>query len=416
MVTGGNHWRTSPPEPSNSAFCDAPGTASRVTDVPSGPHPGTVAAYERGAGAWTSARTADSRDRAAELGHAVERRRSLDPSGSSAGGGRTTVDLGCGPGWHVPALPQPSVALDASRAMLDLVSGHAPGAPRVRADLARLPFSPGSIAAAFATKAYVHLGAPEVPRALADLHRALDRDAPIVLSFFGSGPTADEASVDDTGYEGDPFPGRRFSLWHLDDLTAVVEGAGFEVDDLDMVRADDSVPHVWVTGRRRRTLPDTVGPGMRLLVCGLNPSLHAADAGVGFVTPGNRFWPAAIAAGLVSRDRDPFHALDHHGVGMTDLAKRATRRADELDPDEYRAGLVRFERTVRWLRPGAVCFVGLAGYRVAVDRRARPGPQERPLGSRPVYVMPSTSGLNTHSRLDDLTDHLRGALALSAGA
>ena len=27
----------------------------------------------------------------------------------------------------------------------------------------------------------------------------------------------------------------------------------------------------------------------------------------------------------------------------------------------------------------------------------------------PVYVMPSTSGLNAHSRLDDLTAHFRAA-------
>ncbi len=38
---------------------------------------------------------------------------------------------------------------------------------------------------------------------------------------------------------------------------------------------------------------------MRLLVSGLNPSLHAADAGVGYIGPGNRFWPAVAAAGLV---------------------------------------------------------------------------------------------------------------------
>ena len=34
-------------------------------------------------------------------------------------------------------------------------------------------------------------------------------------------------------------------------------------------------------------------------MCGLNPSLYAADAGVGFARPGNRFWPAALAAGIV---------------------------------------------------------------------------------------------------------------------
>ena len=66
---------------------------------------------------------------------------------------------------------------------------------------------------------------------------------------------------------------------------------------------------------------------MRLLVVGLNPSLYSADVGVGYRRPGNRFWPAALGAGLVTRDRDPSHALRVHGVGMTDLVKRATSNA-----------------------------------------------------------------------------------------
>ena len=64
-----------------------------------------------------------------------------------------------------------------------------------------------------------------------------------------------------------------------------------------------------VTAVRARTLPDTVGPGMRMLLVGLNPSLYAADAGVGFARPGNRFWPAMLAAGLATRDRDARHLL-----------------------------------------------------------------------------------------------------------
>jgi TDG/mug DNA glycosylase family protein len=284
----------------------------------------------------------------------------------------------------------------------------------VQADLADLPLAAGSVRAAFSAKAYVHLDARQVPRALADLHRVLAPDAPVALSFFGSGPRAAGASVAHESFEDDRFPGRRFSLWHLTELAAVIEGAGLEADGIELVGADRRVPHLWVEGRRRPTLADTVGPDMRLLVCGLNPSLRAAEAGVGFVTPGNRFWPAAIAAGVVERDRDPFHALDGPGIGMTDLVKRATRRADELAPEEYREGWGRVERLVRWLEPGAVCFVGLTGYRAAVDRRARPGVQDRRLAGRPVYVMPSTSGLNTHSRLEDLTEHLRRARALTS--
>lgn len=152
---------------------------------------------------------------------------------------------------------------------------------------------------------------------------------------------------------------------------------------------------------------------MRLLVCGLNPSLHAAKAGVGYVTPGNRFWPAALAAGLVTADRDPRHALEVDGVGFTDLVARASPRADRLTAAEYGSGVDRLDRLCRRWQPGAVCIVGLAGWRKAVDRTAVAGPQEPRLGGRPVYLMPSTSGLNAATGLDALIAHLRAALELA---
>ena len=68
-----------------------------------------------------------------------------------------------------------------------------------------------------------------------------------------------------------------------DDITAVLEGAGFDVVDA-VPDGDGGDRWLHVLARRARTLPDFVGPGMRLLVCGLNPSVRAADAGVGFVT------------------------------------------------------------------------------------------------------------------------------------
>ena len=165
-------------------------------------------------------------------------------------------------------------------------------------------------------------------------------------------------------------------------------------------------------GRRLRTLPDTVGPGMRVLVCGLNPSVVAADAGFGFAGATNRFWPAAIEAGLVTRVRDPLHALVVDGVGMTDLVKRATKGTADLSSTEYRAGAERVERLVRWLRPPLVLFVGLEGWRAAVDRTAQPGLQPSAFGGAMAYVMPSTSGLNAHARMADLVAHMRAALAL----
>ncbi len=182
----------------------------------------------------------------------------------------------------------------------------------------------------------------------------------------------------------------------------LLEGAGFVV-------AEDPATAGGLAVRRRWTIPDTVADHMAMLVCGLNPSPAAADAGIGFARPGNRFWPAALAAGIASSDRDPDHALEVHGLGMTDLVKRTTRRADELTVDEYRDGLARLERLARRHRPDVICFVGLAGWRAARDRRARPGVQPSTIGGCTVYVMPSTSGLNAHARLDDLTAHLRAA-------
>jgi double-stranded uracil-DNA glycosylase len=247
----------------------------------------------------------------------------------------------------------------------------------------------------------------ELPMKLAHLHRDMPVGSPLALDVDPGDHNAEQV--------------RR--------LRDVVVGAGFDVDELQA-----GEQRIRVRARRARTLADTVGPAMRLLVCGLNPSVYAADFGVGYARPGNRFWPAARAAGLVEcelggggfadhRRRagaggganvgDAIDALSRHGVGMTDLVKRATKGASELTAAEYREGAARVQRLVRWLRPGVVCFVGLAGWRAAVDRNAASGEQAAGFGGVPAYVMPSTSGANAHARLDDLADHLRAAAALS---
>jgi len=190
----------------------------------------------------------------------------------------------------------------------------------------------------------------------------------------------------------------------LDDLVA---GAGFAVE-----RARRTGGRCLIDARRERTLPDFVGPGMRMLVCGLNPSVVSADAGFGYAGATNRFWPVAVAAGIITRPRDPLAALSDDRVGMTDLVKRATPNADGLTAGEYRAGAERVGRLVEWLRPGVVLFVGLAGWRAAVDRRAVPGPQPASFGGARAYVMPSTSGRNARTSPAELADHMRRALAL----
>ena len=313
--------------------------------------------------------------------------------------GRVVADLGCGPGSYLPVLPDPTIGVDIAAPMLSRAAVAAPAAGLLQADLESLPFAPQSLGGAWSRNGHVHIPSGRFPWALAQLQRAMAVDAPLFLSLVRGdrdGPSAD-----------DHLAGRFFARWSAERVRDVVIGAGFAVEDI----ADEASGNVVVRATRVRTLADSVGPAMRLLVCGLNPSVVAADAGVGFAGATNRFWPAAVTAGLVDAPRSLRHALLDRGVGMTDLVKRATPKSAEVTRAEYAAGLERMARLVDWLRPGVVCMVGLEGWRAATDRRAPAGWQERQLGTRPVYVMPSTSGLNAGTSMAALVEHLRAALA-----
>ena len=309
------------------------------------------------------------------------------------------LDLGCGPGWSLPELPTPQIALDVTGAFIDRVAGYAPDALRVQADLEHLPFRRGAIGAAWASRSLIHVPRSSLPLALWDLHRSLRVGGPIHLTLL----TGD---TDFSELADDEFGGRRFARWPAALLGVVLEGAGFG----DVVISEPDQLLI-ATARRRRTLADTVGGDMSLLCVGLNPSPYAADVGVGFGRPGNRFWPAALEAGIVTADRDPIDALRRHGVGMTDVVKRATPRADEITKIEFEHGIERLDALCGWLQPRAVCIVGLSGWRAAVDRKAVVGPQERRLGGCPTFVMHNPSGLNAHVTVADLAEQLRSAAA-----
>src|SRR5690606_35809512 len=97
---------------------------------------------------------------------------------------------------------------------------------------------------------------------------------------------------------------------------------------------------------RNATVPDLVRPGLRLLFVGINPGLWTAATGTHFAHPGNRFYPALLRAGIIDRLPDASAgmtdaeraALLDRGIGITNLVRRATARADELSRDEFRAG------------------------------------------------------------------------------
>jgi TDG/mug DNA glycosylase family protein len=153
------------------------------------------------------------------------------------------------------------------------------------------------------------------------------------------------------------------------------------------------------------TVPDLVAPGLRVLFCGINPSLYSSAVGHHFARPGNRFWPALHAAGFTERLLAPRegHLLLALGYGITNLVARATATAAELGPGELRAARARLERKVRRLAPGWVAVLGIDAYASAF-RTPRPGigRQEQRLSGAGLWVLPNPSGLNANHQLPEL--------------
>ncbi|GAA0804212.1 G/U mismatch-specific DNA glycosylase [Spirilliplanes yamanashiensis] len=170
-----------------------------------------------------------------------------------------------------------------------------------------------------------------------------------------------------------------------------------------------------------RLLPDVVGPGLRVLFAGINPSLYSAAVGHHFARPGNRFWPALHRSGFTPELLHPSQdgELPALGLGITNVVARPTTRADELAPAEFVAGGAALAAKVAHWRPGCLAVVGVTAYRVAFGRpRAAMGPQPDTVGGRPVWVLPNPSGLNAHYTVDrlaavfaELRRHLAGGQA-----
>jgi TDG/mug DNA glycosylase family protein len=156
-----------------------------------------------------------------------------------------------------------------------------------------------------------------------------------------------------------------------------------------------------------RVVPDLVGPGLRVLLVGVNPSLWSGVTGAHFGRPTNRLWTTLHLAGFTSRRLHPTEAgeLLAAGVGVTNLVPRATARADEVTAEELRAGPRRVEALVRRWQPGWVSFLGLGAYRTAYGApRASVGEQAGVrVGGRPVWLLANPSGLNASYQQPALT-------------
>jgi double-stranded uracil-DNA glycosylase len=154
-----------------------------------------------------------------------------------------------------------------------------------------------------------------------------------------------------------------------------------------------------------RTIPDVVAPGLAVLFSGINPGLYSAATGHHFARPGNRFWPALHRSGFTPRQLRPDEQeeLLGYGLGITNVADRATARAEELSTAELIAGAERLTAKVLRYRPRWLAVVGVTAYRTAFRRpKATFGAQVETIGATRIWVLPNPSGLNAHYTPDSL--------------
>lgn len=167
---------------------------------------------------------------------------------------------------------------------------------------------------------------------------------------------------------------------------------------------------------------DLIGDDLRLLFVGINPSLWTAATATHFAHPGNRFYPALFRAGIIDReidrglgmtDDDRTHLLER-GIGITNVAHRATAKASELSADELRDGGEELRVLVRGRSPAVVAVAGITAFRTAFRQpKAVMGPQSEGFEGSRLWLVPNPSGLNAHETVDTLADKYREA-ALAA--
>jgi TDG/mug DNA glycosylase family protein len=171
------------------------------------------------------------------------------------------------------------------------------------------------------------------------------------------------------------------------------------------------------------SIPDLLGPAVKLLLVGINPGLHSAAVQAHFGRAGNRFYPALYRAGITDhvidasagfQPGDREHLLER-GIGISGLVHFATARADELSNQQLIDGVAPLRELVSELHPRVVALLGITTYRIAFAQPlARVGRQPDHFAGAELWVVPNPSGLNAHETVESLAVAYRAA-AVAAG-
>lgn len=170
------------------------------------------------------------------------------------------------------------------------------------------------------------------------------------------------------------------------------------------------------------TLPDWIGPNLRILSVGLNPSPLSLREGFPFANPQNRFWRALNASNLVDEVLMPSPAamerlFKRYRIGFTDIVKRSTPGAAQLRAADFRLGAPQLTDKILRCAPRLVWIHGKLAYRAwlahggldidATMTEPDWGLQALRVGTSRLFVTPNPSPANASYSLDDLIDWYR---------
>lgn len=167
-------------------------------------------------------------------------------------------------------------------------------------------------------------------------------------------------------------------------------------------------------GEQVETLEDLLRPDLFAVCIGINPSTVSVDAGHYYQGRlGQQFYERLRYVGLLPRDADRWEddALFERGVGLTDIIKRPTARADALPPAEFEHGRALLHDKLAAAAPQLVIFTFLRTGRALFGASARPGffdPGDGDASTR-WFAMPGP--YEKRERRDALLDELRRFLA-----
>ncbi|RYX86686.1 G/U mismatch-specific DNA glycosylase [bacterium] len=156
-----------------------------------------------------------------------------------------------------------------------------------------------------------------------------------------------------------------------------------------------------------QTMADILAPDLRVVFCGINPSVYSVVVGHHFARPGNRFWPTLHASGFTPRRFSPDEdgKLIELGLGITNVAEPSSTAAADLSNEQIKEGGKILRAKIEKFEPKVLAVLGITAYRLAFDEpKAKMGLQEKTVGNTRIWVLPNPSGLNAHYHLPQLAE------------